>query len=60
MIIIKYITLVIALVSTLLFLSNLIVSTVNYLSNEDAYKEAKLRIKLIIIMSLTWPIPFLI
>ena len=58
--IIKYITSIIALFATLLFLSDIIASVVNVRDMETAHKAASFRIILIIIMSITWPIIFLI
>lgn len=58
--IIKYIASFIALTSTLLFLSDMIASIVNVRDAKTAHDAASLRIKLILIMSLTWPVIFLI
>lgn len=57
---IKYIISVIALASTLLFISDVISSIVSVRDFELARQAASLRIILIIIMSLTWPLIFLI
>ena len=58
--IIKYISSVIALITSLLFISEIIASIVNVRDVETAHKAASLRIILILIMSITWPIIFLI
>lgn len=58
--ILKYVCCFIALVSTLLFISDMIASIVNVRDEKTAHEAATFRIKLIIIMSLTWPIIFLL
>jgi hypothetical protein len=58
--IIKYIVSIIAMISTLLFLSEIITSIINVRDVETAYKSAKVRFYLILVMSITWPIIFLI
>ena len=46
--------------STLIFISNIISVITQYYSDEDNLKAAKLRLVLMVIMSLTWPLVFLL